>query len=95
MKKITAGDLLDGFCALTAGLAMFPVIIYIGYETSNVLVLFIKFDIVLPDFYLYAATIGVVCLTIVIYMIFLIAMQALSNGIKDFYHRNFKKKTGS
>lgn len=96
MRKISlswfGSQLMDIACIVVAFLALFPVTTFLHYEYLQMFIFFIKYDIILPDIVGVMMSIGFCCLVLILYVIFVVAMQTLSRGLKEFYHQNIKKK---
>jgi hypothetical protein len=87
-----AGKLLDVVCAMVAILALIPVFVFMEYEILQIFIFFQKYDLQLPDLVCTGLTIGSMCLILVLYVGFIIVMQAFIRGLKEYYHQNIKNK---
>jgi hypothetical protein len=96
MKEINymglAGRFLDAVCAIISIIALFPISIFMIYEVLQLFIFFQKYDVQLPEFVWTGFNIGILCLMIVLYVGFIIVMQAFSRGLKEYYHQNIKNK---
>lgn len=99
MKKITIekvfSKLLDVGCNMVAVAALFPVVVFIMYQSFQFVLFLSENNAVMPEVTWTLLAIGMYCLIMVIYVIFLAAMHVLSRSLKEFYHSNIKRKTGS